>query len=150
LGPKPAEALVRAMLPSVTSELAGDLVARAGGNAFYLEELIRAAAGGDASSLPETVLATVAVRLERLDPQARRVLRAASVFGQAFWAGGVGALVGEEAPAEKWLDDLARQEIIQRRGERRFLREAEYVFRHSFVREAAYASLTDADRTTGH
>ena len=39
--------------------------------------------------LPETVLTMVQARLEALEPEARRVLRAASVFGQTFWRGGV-------------------------------------------------------------
>jgi len=150
LGKRPAEELVRAVLEDADAELVKNLVARAGGNAFYLEELIRAVAQGDASSLPETVLATVAARLDKLDPDARRVLRAASVFGQAFWRGGVAALVSDEVGTTAWLDALAAQEIVQRRPESRFDREPEYVFRHSFVREAAYATLTPADRATGH
>jgi eukaryotic-like serine/threonine-protein kinase len=150
LGRRPAEELVRTMLGETSDEVVKDLVARAGGNAFYLEELIRAVAQGDTSSLPETVLATVAARLDKLDPDARRVLRAASVFGQAFWRGGVAALVSDEMATAAWLDALAAQEIVQRRPESRFDREPEYVFRHSFVREAAYATLTDADRATGH
>jgi tetratricopeptide (TPR) repeat protein len=150
LGKKSAEELVRAVLGETSDDVVKGLVARAGGNAFYLEELIRAVAQGDASSLPETVLATVAARLDKLEPDARRVLRAASVFGQAFWRGGVSALVGEDPAAPQWLDALAAQEIVQRRPESRFDREPEYVFRHSFVREAAYATLTEADRATGH
>jgi len=147
LGRRPAAALVRELLPGASDARVDDLVARAGGNAFYLEELIRAVAQGS-DSLPETVLATVAARLDRLEPDARRVLRAASVFGQAFWRGGVAALAGETA--ERWLESLASQEIVQRRAESRFEREPEYVFRHSFVREAAYATLTEDDRATGH
>ena len=150
LGKKPAEELVRAVLSNASDDTVQSVVARAGGNAFYLEELIRAVADGDTSSLPETVLATVAARLDRLDADARRVLRAASVFGQAFWRGGVAALVGEDPAAARWLEVLAAREIIQRRPESRFEREPEYVFRHSFVREAAYATLTEDDRKTGH
>ncbi|HEY1960541.1 MAG TPA: protein kinase [Polyangiaceae bacterium] len=150
LGKRPAAELVHALLPDATDELAADLVARADGNAFYLEELIRAVASGERAALPETVLATVAARLDRLDPAARRVLRAASVFGQAFWRGGVTALAGDDAATDRWLESLAAQEIVQRRVESRFEREPEYVFRHSFVREAAYATLTEADRVTGH
>src|SRR5262249_20615763 len=65
------------------------LVQKADGNAFYLEELIRAVAEGKGDRLPETVLAMVEARLSRLEEQARRVLRAASVFGEVCWEGGV-------------------------------------------------------------
>ena len=70
------------------------LVERAGGHAFYLEELVRVVAAGVDDTMPETVLAMVQARLEALDPEARRVLRAASIFGQTFWLSGVHALVG--------------------------------------------------------
>jgi tetratricopeptide (TPR) repeat protein len=148
LGRKPAEALVRAVLGDPTDDVVRDLVARAGGNAFYLEELIRAVAQGDGAALPETVLAVVSARLDKLDPEARRVLRAASVFGQAFWLGGVTTLTSGDAGG--WIESLVAEEIVQRRPESRFDREPELVFRHAFLRDAAYAMLTDADRETGH
>ena len=62
-------------------------------------------------ALPETVLTMVQARLEALEPEARRVLRAASVFGQTFWRGGVVALLaGEDSDAHvtAWLDELVR------------------------------------------
>ncbi|WP_437313200.1 hypothetical protein [Sorangium sp. So ce385] len=43
------------------------------------------------------MLAMVQARLGRLPPGARAVLRAASVFGEVSWAGGVASLVGGEA-----------------------------------------------------
>ena len=41
--------------------------------------------GRRSDGLPETVLASVQSRLERLEPEARRLVRAASVFGEVFW-----------------------------------------------------------------
>ncbi|HMI92912.1 MAG TPA: protein kinase, partial [Polyangiales bacterium] len=78
------EELVRSVLGSSSSDTLVDrVVERAGGNAFYLEELIRAAAEGDPEELPATVLAMVQARFGRLPPEARQVLRAASIFGQS-------------------------------------------------------------------
>src|SRR6185437_6705024 len=91
----------------------------------------------------------VQARLERLDAEARRVLRAASVFGETFYQGGVTALVGG-GHVERWLEDLSEQEVIARSWEERFRDQPEFRFRHALVREAAYAMLTDADRATGH
>jgi hypothetical protein len=65
---------------------------RADGNAFYLEELIRAVAEGKVGELPETVLAMMQGRLAALDPEQRRVLRAGSLFGDAFAIEGARAL----------------------------------------------------------
>ena len=130
------------------------LVTRAGGNAFYLEELLRAVVEGKGDALPETVLAMAQARLEALDGAARRVLRAASLFGQVFWEGGVEALLGaaggEPTEIREWLGYLVDREAIGRRNDGKFPGEQEYVFRHALLREAAYAMLTDADRTLGH
>jgi tetratricopeptide (TPR) repeat protein len=79
------------------------------------------------------------------------VLRAASVFGDRFWRGGVMALVGRrQAEAQELLDDLVAREVITRRATATLPGETEYVFRHALVREAAYAMLTESDRALGH
>jgi tetratricopeptide (TPR) repeat protein len=146
---KGSERLVRAVLgEAATDEVTAKLWERSGGNAFYLEELIRAVAEGKGDALPETVLAMVQARLTDLEPEARRLLRAASIFGQVFWRGAVEVLLGAGTGRE--LAALEERELISRRGEGRFPREAEYVFRHATVREAAYAMLTDGDRRLGH
>ncbi|XYH93494.1 hypothetical protein ACMHYB_37340 [Sorangium sp. So ce1128] len=79
----------------------------------------------------------------------RRILRAASVFGETFWEGGVAALVGG-APVARQLGELARRELVLRRHEVRIAGEVEYQFRHALVREAAYGMLTERDRRVGH
>jgi hypothetical protein len=128
------------------------IVERAAGNAYYLEELIRAVAEGGKDALPETVLAMTETRLERLEPEARLVLRAASVFGRTFWRGAVRALVGRDARTtlDDWLDVLVEREVITLRHEGKFRSEEELVFRHALVRDAAYATLTAKDRALGH
>jgi tetratricopeptide (TPR) repeat protein len=155
---KGSEQLVRKVLGAqATDEMVARLVDQAGGNAFYLEELIRAVAEGKGDAMPETVLAVVQGRLERLEVDARRVLRAASVFGQQFWGGGVSALLGgahretaKPARCLEWIDELVARELVSRAQMSRFPGEDELTFRHAMVREAAYAMLTDADRRLGH
>ncbi|HVK65476.1 MAG TPA: protein kinase [Polyangium sp.] len=154
LGRRAAERLVRHFLGEIIAEEEIQrLVDRAAGNAFYLEELIRAVAEDRGSDLPETVLGMVEARLLSLEPEARRVLRAASVFGQSFWWGGVAALIGDASlPNGRvgLLDRLCERELIVRRRESRFLGEEEYAFRHALVREGSYAMLTERDRRRGH
>ena len=150
---KAAEKLVRHVLGNrVTAPIVARLVELAGGNVFYLEELIRSVASGHGNALPETVLAMVHARLDALEADARQVLRAASVFGDVFWEGGVTALVDTSlAPVVgAWLDGLCDREIISRRSESRFPGEREFIFRNELVREAAYATLTSQDRAVGH
>ncbi|NVB79369.1 MAG: AAA family ATPase, partial [Kofleriaceae bacterium] len=156
LSPTACGELVRAALGAqATPELVEELVRRCDGNAFYLEELVRAVAeGGGAQSLPETVIGMVQARLAALDPQARRVLRAAAVFGEAFWDGGVRALLGSDEgeafdPGE-WLEDLVRREVIARAASSRLPDQREYTFRHALLRDGAYELLTEEDRQLGH
>jgi tetratricopeptide (TPR) repeat protein len=165
LGPlvrRAGDKLVRDVLGDEVSETEiVRLLDRAAGNVFYLEELIRAYAETSSRTqerkgdwtLPTTVLAMVEARLQRLDPMARRVLRAASVFGELFWRGGVLALTGGEyktSEVDDWLSELSRREIVQRRDASRFPFDQEYAFRHAIVRDAAYQMLTNEDQALGH
>ncbi len=153
LTPKAGQRLVRQVLGDrVDAATMARLVAQADGHPFFLEELIRAVAEGRGDALPGTVLATVEGRLEGLEVEARRVLRAASIFGGAFWLDGVAALLGgDKSPqTRQWLSTLVDREVLVRRPESRFPGEQEYGFRHSLLREGAYAMLTDDDRIIGH
>ena len=125
------------------------LVERSDRHASYLVELIRAAAEGETTATPPTVLAMVQARIERLDPAARRVLRAASIFGVTFWGGGVEALLGGSDTAA-WLAVLVEQGVIEVRDDGRFPGQLEYRFQHALVQEAAYEMLTRDDHVTGH
>ncbi|MGZ6143486.1 MAG: ATP-binding protein, partial [Myxococcales bacterium] len=149
LTPKASAKLARQALGEEAPQAAIErIVSMGAGNPLHLEELIRATAEGREGP-PQTVLVMLHARLEQLDPQARQVLRAASVFGQRFWAGGISALLREERVRE-WLAVLVEQEVIMRRETSRFPGDGEYAFRHALVREAAYAMLTEADRALGH
>ena len=148
---KAAERLVREILGlDIGADTVANVVERADGNAFYLEELIRAVAEGRGAELPETVVAMVEARLAKLDPEARRVLRAGSVFGQTFWKGSAAALLGEKARLAEWLRELTDQELVSKRSAGRFPGEEEFAFRHALLRDGAYAMLTDEDRKLGH
>lgn len=146
--------LVRHMLGAdVDPEVEALIVERAGGNAFYLEELIRAVATGAQDKLPDSILGMLQARFDELGDEAKRVLRAASVFGEVFWTEGVEALLGRAHAtfsAAEWLDELAQREIITPRREGRFPQRHEYKFRHALVRDAAHELLTEDDRLLGH
>jgi eukaryotic-like serine/threonine-protein kinase len=154
LGKKAGERLVRQVLgDSVGPETIERLVKQADGNAFYLEELIRAVAEGKDRALPETVLAMVETRLGRLPLEARRVLRAASLFGDVCWESGVTLLLGGAMSATvvgDWLARLVEQEVLVTRPRSRYPGEREFTFRHALLREGAYATLTEEDQRLGH
>lgn len=151
LGKKACLELVDAALGEGHPDAAG-IVARSAGNAFYLEELIRAVSEGRSDTLPETVLAMVQTRLDALEPDARRILRAGSIFGQTFPRNGVLSLVGADEQTlelDRWLEVLRDCEVLGQRGEGRFA-DHEYTFRHAILRDGAYAMLTEEDRRLGH
>jgi tetratricopeptide (TPR) repeat protein len=154
LGKKASERLVRHVLgDSMEPELLDRLVRLSEGNAFYLEELIRATAEGQHGDLPETVVTMVQARLDALDDGARRILRAASVLGEVFWPGAVAQLLGiaqGNPRMAQQLKELTNRELIFKRKQSRFPHEGEYAFRHALLREGAYAMLTDEDRVLGH
>jgi eukaryotic-like serine/threonine-protein kinase len=155
LGQLPRKVCQRLVEHALGQEVSADtstrLVTLSAGNAFYLEELIRAVAEGQ-TVLPESVLAMAQVRYEGLEPQARQILRAAAIFGEVFWQGAVFNLLPHlhDLEGQGWLEWLVDRELIERRPDCRFQRELEYRFRHALLGEAAYAALTEEDRRVGH
>ncbi len=153
LSRRSSEILARSLLPSGTSdEVVRAIVERGAGNAFLLEELARASAQSTTSALaelPETVIAMVESRLLGLDPEARRVLRAASILGRTFTRGAVTSLVGGFSSDEA-LTTLLVAEVIAERPGSRVAGDVEYELCQEVVREAAYGMLTERDRRLGH
>jgi tetratricopeptide (TPR) repeat protein len=147
-------ALIHEVLGEGASE---DLVERltqaSTGNAFFLEELLRAAREGRETEVPATVLAMVQSRLAGLEIEWRRVVRAASILGRIFWRGALEALLGD-GPRGVRLDEcmarLEEHEWISWRSLSAIDAEPEYEFNHEIMREAAYETLTSEDRVLGH
>lgn len=154
LGRKAAERLIKhAMSDQVDAATVTKIVDRAAGNAFFLEEMIRAVAERRGDTLPETVLGMVEARLDSLSTVERRVLRAASILGETFWASAVAELANDDRDVQDTvsiLDKLAEREVLRKSSGSRIEQEKEYSFRHALLRDGAYAMLTDADRVLGH
>ncbi|MGC1738780.1 AAA family ATPase, partial [Mycobacterium sp.] len=131
---------------------------RAAGNPFFAEEIVRELAGrgvlrgepgaylsgsevGDVS-VPVTLQAAIAARIDRLDPRAKRTLSAAAVLGARFDSDRLAAL-GVEAV----VDDLLAAQLID---QVRFARQPEYVFHHPSIRTVAYELQLESDRAELH
>jgi hypothetical protein len=143
--------------PSV-GDLAGIIAERAAGNPFFAEEMVRELVqrgvlagerGGyvcraDVAevSVPATVQAAIAARIDRLSAAARQTLTAASVIGARFEADLLAAL-GIDAV----VDELLGAELID---QVRFTPSAEYAFRHPLIWAVAYESQLKADRAQWH
>ncbi len=153
LSRKAAAELARVLLGEQADPVRVDkLVDRAAGIPLVLEELSRAELDGRGDALPISARSLVEARIGALDAEARRMLRAASIFGDVFWSGGLSALLGHtRTTAESGrLRVLVDRGFVVPRAGSRFPGEAELAFRHTLVREAAYGMLTDADRALGH
>jgi DNA-binding CsgD family transcriptional regulator/tetratricopeptide (TPR) repeat protein len=128
----------------MSEECLTDIVTRAEGNAFFVEELVGATwarSGGVPGDLADVLL----VRLERLDEASVRVVRAAAVAGRRVSHGALSAVV-ELSPAE--LDRAVRDAV-----EGHVLvpsRDDFYQFRHALLAEAVYDDLLPGERTALH
>ncbi|MDY7229018.1 protein kinase [Hyalangium sp. s54d21] len=154
LSQKACARLVHEVLgPQVPEDVVARLVGLAAGNALFLEELIRGVAEGQGEEPPGSVLAMLQSRLQRLEPEARRVVQAASIFGRTFWAGGVGALLAPDFSSEELAHSLQRLvelEVVQPQACSRFSAEVEYRFHHALVRDAAASLVPDSLRFSWH
>ncbi len=149
------ERLVRAVLGDAADDaIVRELMRRGSGHPFHLEELARAVVerrGPDA--LLDSVLGMVQARLDDLGSQPRRLLRAASVFGERFWFGGVAALMGDDltrSEVRALLASLVEQDLVAIERASRWAGDTEYRFRHALFRDAVYATLATADRVHAH
>jgi hypothetical protein len=152
LSRRACERIVHTVLPDIEAATLATILDRAAGNAFLLEELTRCVAEGR-TDLPETALAVAQARLDSLDALGRRVIRAATIFGNVFWRSGIVELLAPDVPeveVYRQLASLADRELITTRASSRIAGEREYVFRHVLLREAAYTALSDEDRRLGH
>ena len=154
LSKKAAERLIVHVLGK---DVAPDVIAQAfeqsAGNALFLEELIRSIAEGKTERQSATILAMLQARLGRLDSNLRRLVLAASIFGQTFWSGGVTAVLGlvpGTLEIESGLSSLMETELIQPHPQSRLANELEYGFRHALMRDAAYNLLSDNDLQSAH
>jgi tetratricopeptide (TPR) repeat protein len=98
-------------------------------------------------AIPTTLHASLMARLDRLAP-VREVAQSGAVAGREFHYELLNAVAG--LPREKLEDalgQLVRSELIFRRGE---IPHAVYTFKHTLVRDAAYASLVKSRRVHLH
>ena len=139
------------------------VVRRAEGNPFFVEELLgtlidrellqrqdgswRLAELPSDLSVPDTVQAVVAARVDLLDPAEKQALQAASVIGRIFWAGPVYELVRDAEPDLRVLEE---RDFIRRRPGSSIAGDREYAIKHALTREVAYASLPRARRARLH
>ncbi len=144
----------------VDHRVAEKIVDAAGGNALFVEELLRMLVDGgalerrgdrwvparplDQVAVPDSVQSVIAARLDHLDADDRLALQSAAVIGQEFGRDALQSLaVDEPETVASRLDRLVRAELILAAG-------ARFRFGHPLVRDVAYGSLPKAERAVLH
>ncbi|HEX9381176.1 MAG TPA: adenylate/guanylate cyclase domain-containing protein [Gaiellaceae bacterium] len=154
LGPL-SEAESAALLEEIGREWPLDATARARiaeaaeGNPLYVEQMAAMLAEGEPlDSIPPTIHALIAARLDRLPNEERAVLERAAVAGKEFSRGAILALSPEADRAEldARLLSLVRRDLLAARPGR----EDAYRFRHVLIRDAAYAGISKDLRAQLH
>jgi class 3 adenylate cyclase/tetratricopeptide (TPR) repeat protein len=166
LGADAATELLRDLVgadPSLRA-LAERIEAHAGGNPFFLEEIVlslaetgalegrrgayRLTREPGALTAPPTVQAVLAARIDRLAEREKEVLQTAAVIGKEFSLGLL-AKVSATPPSalETLLQPLVAGEFLY---ERAFFPEAIFAFKHPLTQEVAYQSQLSERRGAVH
>ena len=139
----------------VEPEVLGRITQAAEGNPLFVEQMLAMMVEDEGLaaevSIPPSIHALLAARLDRLQPEERAVLERASVIGREFWRGAITELSPQEERASigAHLMTLVRKELI--RPQRSiFPREDAFRFRHILIRDAAYLGVPKEARAELH
>jgi class 3 adenylate cyclase/tetratricopeptide (TPR) repeat protein len=141
--------------PRMSETMREALLERSGGNPLYALEFVRMA--GErmeptlSGSMPETVQAVIAARLDGIPEGPRQLVQDASVVGAEFWPGALAALSGA-APdvVQEHVADLVRRGLVRPAPDSAIEGQRQFAFGHALIREVAYTRLTRAQRATRH
>ncbi|WP_196807164.1 serine/threonine-protein kinase [Candidatus Solirubrobacter pratensis] len=143
LGPADLRALVPAEA-AIGDEALEAIHARTAGNPFYAAELLRLASEGRLAGVPARVLEVVRRRVERLGPEAGRVLEAGAVAGRFTIADLVRASGAPRPEVVAALERGTAAGLVVNAGEGHF------AFAHAIVRDAVQEALTERRRSELH
>ena len=149
-----------------TSKFGAHITAAAQGNPLFVEQIIsmwvddgtlHRDAGSwelkrDASaSIPPTISALLAARLDRLGPDERTVIAGASVVGQVFYLGAVEELCSKvmKSKVPTSLSALEAKQFL-RPDPSMFANEHAFAFRHVLIRDTAYEAMLKRTRADLH
>jgi class 3 adenylate cyclase len=160
--------LVAAMLgqPVLPAEVQALLLERAEGNPLYAEEFVRlltdrrllVPAGRTLRlaqearvTVPETLHALIAARLDTLAAGRKALVQDASVFGKVFWSGALASMAGaDERAVQAELRELERTHLVRPVNPSSVADQAEYAFWHVLVKDVAYRQIPRAGRARRH
>ena len=149
------------------SELTERIVRAAEGNPLFVEELLamlvddgslvregdrwRETASLSELTLPSSIQALLAARLDQLEPSELRVIEGGAVVGQVFYRAALAELAPEALAPDvgTYLKSLMRKDLVRPEGGG-FPGDETYRFRHILIRDAAYRSMPKRTRAEMH
>jgi DNA-binding SARP family transcriptional activator/tetratricopeptide (TPR) repeat protein len=127
---------VAALTASVlgSAEVAPRVHSRTGGNAFFVEEVLRELVESGPQAVPESVRHAVGVRLSRMGGDANELIAAAAILGLEHDVRALQPTAGlEPDAAEPALDELLRARLLRPTASPH-----RFEFTHALVREAVH------------
>jgi class 3 adenylate cyclase/predicted ATPase len=102
-------------------------------------------------TVPDSLHALLAARLDALDPGVRRLVSDAAVLGSTFPAEALIAVSGQDARSvQTALADLVRREVLSVSADPLSPERGSYQFAQQMLRQVAYDTLSRRDRKTRH
>jgi len=154
LDPNASQQVVQRILAQqpLASALEQQLLAKAEGNPFFLEELahtVREQGGRSvALAVPNTIQAVLAARIDRLPLEEKSLLQAGAVIGLEVPFSLLQAIA--ETSEEALHRSLAHLQTAEFLYETRLFPEREYTFKHALTHDVAYGSLPQDRRRALH
>jgi DNA-binding SARP family transcriptional activator len=157
VGPLPAaeaKLLIEGLLPGLETDVRTRVLQAAEGNPLFIEQLLASLAEAEGEvtelSIPPTIQAVLAARLDRLGPGERAVVARAAVIGRDFSVEAATALLPSDARpfAPRHVQTLMEKDLIEPvhgPSSREKLR-----FRHALIQQAAYRAIPKRARAELH
>jgi DNA-binding winged helix-turn-helix (wHTH) protein/tetratricopeptide (TPR) repeat protein len=132
----------------IPPRVSAEILAKAEGNPFFLEELTRAVLEhGPADRVPDTVHGVVMARIDRLPDTAKQLLQTAAVLGREVSLRLLTRVWRGKRQIAPELEELCRFEFL---FEKSGGDEQVFVFRHALTQDVAYDSLLARQRRDLH
>jgi predicted ATPase len=130
-----------------------EIVGAGEGNPLFIEELVASVverSSPGSGEVPTSIRGIIAARLDAIPALERSMLLDASVVGKIFWNGALAQLEPYANRLQELLDSLEGRDFIRREPRSRFRGQQQFRFKHTLIREVAYATLPRAKRKEAH
>jgi DNA-binding NtrC family response regulator/tetratricopeptide (TPR) repeat protein len=149
LSPDESQSLVRSLplWPQVRAPLRQEILAKAEGNPFFLEELVWAALEQASLTVPATIQGVLMARLDRLPEASKKLVQTTAVLGRTVPHSLLALLWDGPGELTAHLRELQRLEFLYTQAD---ADDPVYCFKHVLTQEVAYESLPVPSRQALH